>query len=59
MSAEKASNLEPIIEADSDNYLESPFKRQCPQTWIKYEAVRTAGALNLKDFSPDAESPAG
>ena len=58
--------MEPIICADSHNittwnhYLKDNVLRLgLNKIMSPEEAVRTAGALELNDFSPDAESPAG
>ena len=66
MSADKATKLEPIIKADSSNITswihhlkDNVLRLGLTRIMSSDEAVRTAGALNLNDFSPDAESPAG
>ena len=66
MSAEKASKLEPIIKADSSNITtwnhhlkDNVLRLGLSKIMSPEEAVRTAGALELNDYSPDTESPAG
>ena len=66
MSAEKASKLEPIIKADSSNITtwnhhlkDNVLRLGLTRIMSPDEAVRTAGRLDLNDYSPDSESPAG
>jgi len=66
MSAEKTSKLESIIKADSSNITawnhhlkDNVLRLGLSRIMSPDEAVRTAGSLDLNDFSPDAESPAG
>jgi len=66
MSTEKSSKLEPIIKADSTNITtwnhhlkDNVLRLGLTRVMSSDEAVRTAGALDLIDFSPDAESSAG
>ena len=66
MSAEKASKLEPIIKADSSNITtwnhhlkDNVLRLGLSRIMSPDEAVRIAGELDLNDFSPVAESPAG
>ena len=66
MSAEKALKLEPIIKADSHNITswvhhlkDNVLRLGLTRIMSPDEAVRTAGVLDLNDYSPDAESPAG
>ena len=66
MSADKTNKLEPIIRADSHNITtwnhhlkDNVLRLGLSRIMSSDEAVRTAGALDLNDFSPDAESPAG
>ena len=66
MSAEKSSKLEPIIKADSSNMItwnhhlkDNVLRLDLTRIMSSDEAVRTAGALELNDYSPDADSPLG
>ena len=66
MSADKTNKLEPIIRADSHNITtwnhhlkDNVLRLGLSRIMSPDEAVRIAGALDLNDFSPDAESPAG
>ena len=66
MSADKATKLEPIIKADSANITswihhlkDNVLRLGLTRIMSPDEAVRAAGALDLNDYSPDAESPAG
>ena len=66
MSADKTNNLEPIIKADSSNITswnhhlkDNVLRLGLTRIMSSDEAIRTAGALDLNDFSPDAKSPAG
>ena len=66
MSADKTNKLEPIIRADSHNI--TTWKHHLKDNVLRLglnkimspeEAVRTAGALELNDYSPDADTPRG
>ena len=66
MSADKATKLEPIIKADSSNITswnhhlkDNVLRLGLSKIMSPEEAVRTAGALELNDYSPDVDSPAG
>ena len=66
MSADKATKLEPIIKADSYNITswnhhlkDNVLRLGLSKIMSPEEAVRTAGALELNDYSPDVDSPAG
>ena len=66
MSADKATKLEPIIKADSSNITswnhhlkDNVLRLGLTRIMSPDEAVRTAGAQDLNDYGPDAESPAG
>ena len=63
MSAEKTSKPEPIIRADSHNITtwnhhlkDNVLRLGLSRIMSPDEVVRIAGALDLNDFSPDAES---
>ena len=66
MSADKTNKLEPIIRADSHNITtwnqhlkDNVLMLGLNKFMSPEEAVRTAGALELNDYSPDADSPLG
>ena len=66
MLAEKTSKLEPIIRADSHNITtwnhhlkDNVLRLGLNKIMSPEEAVRKAGALELNDYSPDADSPLG
>ena len=66
MSADKTNKLEPIIRADSHNITswnhhlkDNVLRLGLTKIMSSDEAVRTTGALDLNNFTPDAESPAG
>jgi len=66
MSADKATKLEPIIKTDSSNITswihhlkDNVLRLGLNKIMSPEEAVRTAGALELNDYSPDVDSPAG
>ena len=66
MSADKATKLEPIIKADSSNITswvhhlkDNVLRLGLTRIMSPDEAIRIAGAQDLNDYSPDAESPAG
>ena len=63
MSADKTNKLEPIIKADSSNITswnhhlkDKVLRLGLTRIMSSDEAVRITGALDLNDFSPDAES---
>jgi len=66
MSADKTNKLEPIICADSHSITtwnhhlkDNALRLGLNKIMSPEEAVRTAGALELTDYSPDADSPLG